>query len=187
MHPPESSSRRTVLVLCFGNLCRSPMAEALLGAALPHEHWQVVSAGTHALEGSPPTRGARNAVHRVAGIDISGQRSTALTVDVLRNAAFIFAMSRQQAREAAALHPAAAARIRLLGAFAPAADGGSPDQSDLAVEPDEIADPMGGDDHAYAACCRRIAACTRAATTWLLAGADETSAPAAVAAWRERP
>ena len=62
--------RRTILVVCFGNLCRSPMAEALLRVRLPDNDWHVISAGTHAMSGSPPTHGSRQAVLHLAGLDI---------------------------------------------------------------------------------------------------------------------
>ncbi|MCQ2997364.1 low molecular weight phosphotyrosine protein phosphatase [Pseudomonas phytophila] len=41
-----------VLVICVGNICRSPMAEALLLHRIS-PHVQVTSAGTHAVLGSP--------------------------------------------------------------------------------------------------------------------------------------
>jgi protein-tyrosine phosphatase len=186
MPPVEPATRQTVLIVCFGNLCRSPMAEALLRAALPRREWNVVSAGTHAMGGSPPTRGACDAIYRIAGLDIEDQRSQPLTIELLRESEFTFTMSRQQALEAAALHPGAAHRIRLLGAFAPAGGDGPANPDDRAGDGIEIADPMGGDEGDYAACCRRIAACAQAAARWLKAGGDRAQAPLPVDAWLSR-
>ena len=42
---------KTILVLCIGNICRSPMAEALLLRALPG--MTVRSAGLDAMIGEP--------------------------------------------------------------------------------------------------------------------------------------
>ncbi|MCI8212446.1 phosphotyrosine protein phosphatase [Pseudomonas sp. S25] len=51
-----------VLVICVGNICRSPMAEALLlQRAAPHV--QVSSAGTHAMVDSPMDPLAQAVLH----------------------------------------------------------------------------------------------------------------------------
>lgn len=188
MRSSDPSSRRTVLVVCFGNLCRSPMAEALFRAALPRDRWRVVSAGTHAIGGDPPTKGAREALLRHAALDIAHQRSKPLTVDLLRDADFVFTMSRRQALEAAALFPKAAPAVRLLGAFAPneAQGDGPADPGRDAADSDEIADPMGGSAATYAACCARLDECVRAAAAWLRDDAEATDAPASVATWMAR-
>ena len=189
MPSTESSPRQTVLVVCFGNLCRSPMAEALLRDRLPADQWEVISAGTHAIGDDPPTDGSREAVAHIAGLDISRQRSLLLTVDVLRRSDFIFTMSRLQALEAAALVPTAAPRIRLLGAFAPAtgATRESADPYGGPADRTEIPDPMGADTEAYEACCIRLIDCTNAVAAWLDAGASAIEAPGPVAEWVDVP
>ena len=152
---------------------------------LAPEHWAVESAGTHAIGGDPPTVEAQVAIAGIAGVDISRQRSTPLTVDLLRRCDQIFTMSRLQALEVAALAPEVAARTRLLGAFAPApTEFDEPaDPWGTPAEPEEIADPMGGDDATYRNCCERLAAAVDAATAWLEAGADDAAAPRPVATW----
>ena len=184
----DPSNCCSVLLVCFGNLCRSPMAEGLMRKRLPAAGWTVLSAGTHAVGGDPPTTPARAAVTEIAGVDISEQRSTPLTVDLLRASDFIFTMSRQQALEVAALVPGAAPRTRLLGSFAP-----SPSDFDGAADPfgppadaTEIADPMGGSSETYEACCTRLIDCTNLAAQWLLEGAVDSAAPPSVAAWNPR-
>lgn len=47
----EPSSRLTILTVCTGNICRSPLAEVLLRARLEKLGVRVHSAGTHALVG----------------------------------------------------------------------------------------------------------------------------------------
>lgn len=187
MSPPaHPSSRRTVLVVCFGNLCRSPIAEGLFRAALPDDEWLVVSAGTHAVGDDPPTGGAIEAARQVAGIDISGQRSHLLTTDLIEDSEHVFTMSRLQALEAAALVPSAAAKIRLLGAFFPGDARGITEPGGRRAAAGEIADPMGGDAAAYEDCCRRLGASVDAAARWLRDGAGPDGAPAPVAAWNGR-
>lgn len=189
MPSPESSPRQTVLVVCFGNLCRSPMAEALLRHRLPPDQWEVISAGTHASGDDPPTVGSRDAVAHLAGLDISRQRSSPLTVGVLRRSDYVFTMSRRQALEAAALVPTAAARIWLLGAFVPAT-GATRESADPYGDPadrTEIPDPMGTDAEAYEACCIRLIDCTNAVAAWLDAGASAVEAPGPIAEWIDVP
>jgi len=66
-----------VLMVCLGNICRSPLAEGILqqkanAAGLP---WLVDSAGTNGYHvGEAPHRLSQK-VARAGGIDISGQRS----------------------------------------------------------------------------------------------------------------
>ncbi len=189
MTSADSSVRRTVLVVCFGNLCRSPMAEALLRIRLPESEWRVISAGTHAVGGDPPTHGSQLAMSRIAGLDISAQRSEALTDSMLREADFVFTMSRRQAFEAAALRPEAASKIRLLGAFAPATGEsfGPADPYGHSADALEVADPMGGDQAMYDACCERLTDSANGAVDWLVRGADLDEAPAPVASWLSGP
>lgn len=68
-----------ILMVCMGNICRSPTAEAVLRHKLAqaglHERVQVDSAGTHAYHvGSPPDE--RSQKHaRLRGYDLSSQRA----------------------------------------------------------------------------------------------------------------
>ena len=188
MRSSDHSKRPTVLAVCFGNLCRSPMAEALLRAGLSVSDWEVASAGTHAIGGDPPTRTAQAVVAELADLDISTQRSDPLTVDLVRRCAHVFTMSRRQALEVVALVPEAADRTRLLGAFAPATvdfDGPADPFGDPA-DRFEIADPMGGSPDIYRDCCSRIAAAVATATDWLARGAEPAQAPPPVAEWGDK-
>jgi len=74
-----------VLMVCVGNICRSPTAEAVLRhhlqqAGLCHQV-TVASAGTHNFHPGKPAdeRSARHAKRR--GIDLSGHRARQLTGD----------------------------------------------------------------------------------------------------------
>ncbi len=167
----------SVVLVCFGNLCRSPMAHGLMQARLPGT-WRVASAGTYAMGGDPPTSTARRVIQE-DGIDIGEQRSQPLTVQAIEAAAHIFTMSVQQSRVAAALAPSAQERIRLFGAFTPCSDAAtqSADPGGSATTVLEIPDPMGGDLQAYRACLERLRRAADAASAWLLAGADPATGP----------
>lgn len=64
-----------ILMVCLGNICRSPLAEGILQSKLPADNFVVDSAGTgnwHAGEG--PDKRSVNTAHG-RGIDISRQRA----------------------------------------------------------------------------------------------------------------
>lgn len=173
----------SVLTVCFGNLFRSPMAEALLRERLPGTGWHVASAGTHALGDDPPSPLAQLAVLEVAGLDISDLRSTPLTVQDLMVSDYIFTMSRRQAAEVTAFAPEVADRVRLLGSFAPLNEETdlSADPGGEMADPDEIGDPIGRELEVCLACCQRIAEASDKVAAWLLDGAQERLAPPTVA------
>ena len=84
---------KTILFVCTGNVCRSPMAEGIFRQAIRNRSdYRVLSAGLGAMEGQPPSPYAVQAV-RELGIDISGQRSRMLTPELVRQADFIFGMT----------------------------------------------------------------------------------------------
>ncbi|MFS4470482.1 low molecular weight protein-tyrosine-phosphatase [Chryseobacterium sp. T20] len=67
-----------ILMVCLGNICRSPLAEGIMKAKLP-DHYTVDSAGTISMhEGEHPDK---RAVKTAANhhIDISRQRSRPIT------------------------------------------------------------------------------------------------------------
>lgn len=170
-----------IVVVCFGNLCRSPMAEGLLRQLLP-DH-EISSAGTHAFAGEPPTPTAQEVMLEEAGIDISEQRSMLLTVGVVTEADHVFTMSVAQARLAAALTPSARPRIRLLGAFAPALEAaeGTADPGGETADVIEIVDPMGGSYEEYLECYVRLQRAAERVAAWIDGGADTDSAPPSLA------
>ena len=75
-----------VVLVCTGNTCRSPLAEALLRQALAARGVtgvEVSSAGTGAWEGAPASEGAY-LVALEHGLDLSGHRARLLTSEVDR-------------------------------------------------------------------------------------------------------
>ena len=123
-----------ILVVCTGNTCRSPLAEALLRSALGSLA-SVSSAGTGAWEGAPASEGAY-LVGLENGLDLSGHRARMLTRELVSSADLILTMSGHHAARVADL--GGAGRVHLLGEFA----GRTPQDA-------EIPDPFGGDLDGY--------------------------------------
>ncbi len=71
-----------ILVVCTGNICRSPMAEALLRARLGARVQQVASAGTGALVGHPADPLAVE-VAGIHGLDLTAHRAQQATLPLL--------------------------------------------------------------------------------------------------------
>ena len=72
-----------ILMVCLGNICRSPLAEGILQekafkAGLP---WSVESAGTNSYHTGEPPHPLSRKVARLHGIDISNQRARRFTAD----------------------------------------------------------------------------------------------------------
>jgi len=83
---------RHILVVCVGNICRSPMAEALLTDALRgQEEFTVESAGLGALVGHPASEFAVQLMDE-RGIDISSHRARQITPDLVSKADLILVM-----------------------------------------------------------------------------------------------
>ncbi|MFZ4790635.1 MAG: low molecular weight protein-tyrosine-phosphatase [Candidatus Competibacteraceae bacterium] len=115
-----------VLMVCMGNICRSPMAEGvfrrLLADAGLADQVYVDSAGTHAdyhPDSPPDSRGQATALHR--GVDLSGIRARLVTVADFAEFDHVLAMDRDNLADllAACRDVELRRRIRLLMDFAP--------------------------------------------------------------------
>src|ERR1043165_4735130 len=85
---------KTILFVCTGNVCRSPMAEGLFRHAVRgRPEFRVLSAGGGGVDGQAPSTYAVRAC-RELGIDISHQRSRMLTAELIHTADYIFGMTR---------------------------------------------------------------------------------------------
>ncbi|MEM9109808.1 MAG: low molecular weight protein arginine phosphatase [Planctomycetota bacterium] len=114
----------SVLFVCTGNTCRSPMAEGLAKHALaemkgvPIDQLEdagirVRSAGVSTGGGSPASAQAVEAMRR-AGIDIGAHTSTALTADLIQDADAVFTMTDSHRKGVLVHSPGAAGKTQTL-------------------------------------------------------------------------
>jgi protein-tyrosine-phosphatase len=105
-----------LLLVCTGNLCRSPMAEAILRQELESrgcDGVEVASAGTWAARGEPATEEAI-AVCASHGIDLAAHRSRLADVEAVEAADAVVGMTNVQRQEIAVLVPEARSKTILL-------------------------------------------------------------------------
>src|ERR1700689_2264613 len=141
-----ANAMKTVLFVCTGNICRSPMAEGLFRhATRGRADCRALSAGVGALEGQPPSAHAVSALKEL-GIDISALRSHMLSSHLVDEADYIFGMTHSHVDSVNLLFPQAAEKTFLLREF---------DETLDEFEKD-ISDPIGGSYETYAYCRDQI-------------------------------
>ena len=159
----------SVLCLCTGNTCRSPMAAALLAARLEERGVKADVASAGLLGDDMPATDKGRAAMAARGIDTSGHRSRRVTAALVRDADLVLAMAREHVREAVSLAPETWPRVFTLKELvrrgervgprrpgqslpdwlAAVHDGRRPDGLLGTSSDDDVADPIGQPQAAY--------------------------------------
>jgi protein-tyrosine phosphatase len=105
---------RSILVVCEGNICRSPMAAGLLASSLPGV--RVRSAGLGALVGESPHETAL-ALMRERGIEIGAHRAQQVTRAMCLESDVILMMDREQRQRLQDMYPEACGRVFRIGEY----------------------------------------------------------------------
>lgn len=147
----------TILIVCTGNICRSPVAEYLLRRGLEGSagwNGRVFSAGTGALVGQAADETVESMM-RTRGFDLSPHRARQLTPEHVRQADLILVMEKHQRQAVLDMDPTARGKTFLLGHWIDA----------------EIADPYQRGEKAQSKAIELIAAASAAWLKKLASGA----------------
>ena len=104
----------SVLVVCAGNICRSPTAEYVLKNKLVGKNVAVSSAGLTALEGKPADAVAQQ-IATVNGIDMSEHQGRQISTSLVAQNSVILVMEERHLNDVHARPPEARGKTFLLG------------------------------------------------------------------------
>jgi protein-tyrosine phosphatase len=106
---------RSILTVCVGNICRSPMAEGLLRKQLG-KHISVSSAGLNALVGNPVDQTVQGLMN-ANGIDVTEHRARQIIVPFCMAADLILVMENKQKEFLQRKYPFVRGKTFRLGEF----------------------------------------------------------------------
>lgn len=135
----------SILVVCSANICRSPVAEAILKSLVAvrpdADQWHIASAGTWARYGAPAAILSQQVVQEM-GLDISAHQSQPVTLELVEQSDLILTMEGQQKEGLILQFEPYAGRIFML--------------SEMVGRIEDVPDPVGGVFADYQATAQKI-------------------------------
>jgi protein-tyrosine-phosphatase len=142
---PDQTTLKSILFVCTANMCRSPMAEALMKDLVTRtdeiEQWWIESAGVAALDGQPAT-GHTQTVAAERGMDLSRHQSRLTTRDIVEPFSMLLVMEQRHKDALQQAYPDLADRVMLL--------------TEIAGKDGDIWDPIGSEIGNYRAMADQI-------------------------------
>lgn len=105
---------KNILIVCVGNICRSPTAQALLAHKLSGQGLTISSAGIGALVGNPMDKTAHE-VLQAHGLDFTAHRARQVDSQVLHEADLILAMEHSHIQHIRQIAPEVHGKTFLIG------------------------------------------------------------------------
>ena len=134
-----------ILVVCTGNLCRSPMAMELLRARLARDEsrrdWRVESAGVWATDGEPASAHATDEMAD-RGLDLYTHCARGISRDMMARATLVLAMTQSHVESLRAAFPEQARKVHLF--------------AEMVGQTYDVRDPYGGSRQEYAAVAEEL-------------------------------
>jgi protein-tyrosine phosphatase len=104
----------SVLVVCAGNICRSPTGEYVLKAKLQNKNINVSSAGLTALEGKPADENAKK-IAQANGVNMDEHQGRQLSESLVAQNSLILVMEQRHLNDIHSQYPQARGKTFLLG------------------------------------------------------------------------
>ncbi|MEH0203963.1 protein tyrosine phosphatase [Klebsiella pneumoniae] len=102
----------SILVICTGNICRSPIAERMLRKCLPHK--RIDSAGVGAMVDNPADDMAIY-ISSKHGLGLTGHKGRQFSSSMAREYELILVMENKHIEEISKIAPQARGKVMLLG------------------------------------------------------------------------
>ena len=103
----------STLIVCIGNICRSPIAEAIFRKNI---HKDVTSSGLFACVGSPADPFSVR-VAKDHGYDLSSHIAKQINIELVQKSQIIMVMDKIQRQQLEKMFPGASGKIYLIGRF----------------------------------------------------------------------
>lgn len=114
----DENKIHSIIMICTANMCRSPIAEALLSRKLQERfdtaRWRVESAGTWTVEGRKAAAQVVEVMRRIYGIDLSEHRTRSVSRSLLQPFDLILVMESGHKEAIRVEFPEVAPRVYLL-------------------------------------------------------------------------